>query len=57
MEIKKEFLEAEIAELEGEARKAEIFIAQASATISAYRMLINRINTPEATDGGDLPEA
>ncbi len=47
MQITKDFLEAEIRELEAEAQKAQIFLAQAQATITAYRMLINRLEAPE----------
>ena len=47
MQITKDFLEAEIRELEAEAQKAQTFLAQAQATITAYRMLINRLEAPE----------
>ena len=47
MQITKEFLEAEIRELEAEAQKAHIFLMQAQATITAYKMLINRLEAPE----------
>jgi|TARA_R110000868_G_scaffold47628_2_gene155848 hypothetical protein len=47
MQITKEFLVCEIEELEREAEKARIFLIQAQATISAYRMLISRIEAPE----------
>jgi hypothetical protein len=47
MQITKEFLESEIRDLEQEANKAQAFLIQAQATISAYRMLINRLNAPE----------
>ena len=47
MQITKEFLESEIRDLEQEANKAQAFLIQAQATISAYRMLINRFNAPE----------
>jgi hypothetical protein len=47
MQITKEFLEAEIGDLEREAHKANTFLIQAQATISAYRMLINRLDAPE----------
>jgi hypothetical protein len=47
MQITKEFLESEIRDLETEATKANAFLIQAQATISAYRMLIVRIETPE----------
>ena len=46
MEITKEFLVCEIEELEREAEKARIFQIQAQSTISAYRMLIARIEAP-----------
>jgi hypothetical protein len=47
MQITKEFLEAEIADLQVEAGKAQAFLVQAQATISAYQMLINRLEAPE----------
>ena len=47
MQITKEFLEAEIRDLEQEANKAQTFLIQAQATITAYRMLINRLEAPE----------
>ena len=47
MQITKEFLQAEIAELENEMQKANTFVIQAQATIAAYRMLINRLEAPE----------
>lgn len=50
MQITKEFLEAEIAELNKEARKAETFLIQANATINAYQMLINRLNASETPE-------
>ena len=56
MQISKEFLETEIADLQSEVRKAETFLIQAQATISAYQMLVRRPDTPEpveAVDTGD----
>lgn len=47
MQITKEFLEAEIRDLELELMKAQTFVIQAQATISAYKMLINRLEAPE----------
>jgi hypothetical protein len=47
MQITKEFLEAEINELEQELNKAQMFCVQAQATITAYQMLINRLDAPE----------
>ena len=47
MEITKEFLLSEISDLEQESQKANTFLIQAQATISAYKMLINRLEAPE----------
>jgi hypothetical protein len=47
MQITKEFLEAEVAELEREMQKAVTFQIQAQATIQAYRMLLDRLEAPE----------
>lgn len=55
MQITKEFLIGEIAELEQELQKASTFVIQAQATISAYQMLLRRIEEPEPvqpTDSG-----
>jgi hypothetical protein len=47
MQITKEFLESEICDLEQEMNKAQVFLIQAQATISAYKILINRLDAPE----------
>jgi hypothetical protein len=47
MQITKEFLVAEIQSLESETNKAQTFLIQAQATITAYRMLVNRLDDPE----------
>jgi hypothetical protein len=47
MQITKEFLQAEIEDLERESERANTFLIQAQATIAAYRMLINRLDAPE----------
>ena len=47
MQITKEFLESEIRDLERELNKAQVFSVQAQATITAYKMLINRLEAPE----------
>jgi sugar (pentulose or hexulose) kinase len=47
MQITKEFLVAEIESLESEANKAQTFLIQAQATITAYKMLVNKLNEPE----------
>jgi Tfp pilus assembly PilM family ATPase len=51
MQITKEFLEAEIKSLEQEGNKAQVFLVQAQATISAYRMLLNRLEATEEQPG------
>jgi hypothetical protein len=53
MQITKEFLEAEIADLRREAGKAEAFLLKAQGTIEAYQMLINRLETPEPEQAND----
>jgi len=50
MQITKEFLEAEIKSLEEEANKAQVFIVQAQATASAYKMLLNRLEEKQNGD-------
>lgn len=47
MQITKEFLEAEIKDLEQEMQKANAFVLKAQGTIEAYKMLINRLEAPE----------
>ena len=47
MQVDKEFLEAEIVSLQNEMGKAQAFLIKAQGTIEAYRMLINRLETPE----------
>lgn len=47
MQITKEFLQIEIDSLEQEIAKANTFVAQCQAVISAYKMLVNRIDAPE----------
>jgi hypothetical protein len=47
MQITKEFLQAEIEDLERESERANTFLIQAQATIAAYKMLINRLDAPD----------
>lgn len=47
MQITKEFLSIEIDSLEQEIAKAQTYVAQCQAVISAYKMLVNRIEAPE----------
>jgi hypothetical protein len=49
MQITKEFLLSEISDLENESQKAQTFLIQAQGTISAYKMLINKIDEPESS--------
>jgi hypothetical protein len=50
MQITKEFLLTEIAELQTESKKAETFLIQAQATIAAYQMLVSRLDAPELVE-------
>lgn len=47
MIVDKEFLEAEIASFERNVEEARAFITQAQGAIGAYRMLIDRLETPD----------
>ena len=47
MELTKDFLEAEIRDLETEIVRANSFIIKAQGAIEAYQMLIRRIEAPE----------
>jgi hypothetical protein len=47
MEITKEFILAEIGDLEQEAQKANAFLLKAQGAIEAYRVLLKRLETPE----------
>ena len=41
---------AEIESLESEENKAQTFLIKSQATITAYKMLVNRIDQPEPTE-------
>jgi hypothetical protein len=47
VQITEDFLLSEISDLEREMEKAQTFTARAQATVTAYKMLIQRLNTPE----------
>ena len=47
MAITKEFLQNEISDLEAESQKAQTFLIQAQATISVYKMLVDKLDEPE----------
>lgn len=53
MVVTKEFLTAEIADLQIEMGKAQAFLLKAQGTIEAYQMLINRLDTPENPEQKD----
>jgi hypothetical protein len=53
MQITKEFLIGEIADLDRELQKASTFVVQAQATISAYQMLLRRLEEPEPVESTD----
>jgi len=53
MQITKEFLAAEIADLQAEAGKAQAFLLKAQGTIEAYQMLINRLDAQEPASQGE----
>ena len=52
VEITKEYILSEIAELESELKKAKTFTIQAQAAIDTHKTILNRLETPD----GDLPE-
>jgi hypothetical protein len=41
---------AEIQSLESETNKAQVFLIQAQATITAYKMLVDKLDQPELTE-------
>ena len=53
MQITKEFLVAEITDLEQEIQRANAFIIKAQGTVEAYKMLINRLEAPEPEQTND----
>lgn len=53
MQITKEFLQAEIRDLEVEIQKANTFMIKAQGTIEAFKMLINRLEAPEPDHDAD----
>ena len=53
MVVTKEFLIAEITDLQTEMGKAQAFLLKAQGTIEAYQMLINRLEAPEPEQTND----
>jgi hypothetical protein len=49
MEISREFILAEIDEVQRELQKAQVFIVQAETSLSIYKMLLARLDKTEST--------
>ena len=47
MEISREFIEAEISEVQRELQKAKTFVIQAETSLAIYAMLLARLNGPD----------
>jgi len=47
MEISREFIEAEISEVQSELQKAQTFVIQAETSLAIYRMLLAKLDTPD----------
>jgi hypothetical protein len=47
MEISREFIEAEISEVQSELQKAKTFVIQAETSLAIYRMLLAKLDTPD----------
>jgi len=47
MEISREFIEAEVREIQSELQKAQTFVIQAETSLAIYRMLLARLDTPD----------
>ena len=53
MALTKEFLVAEIRDLEQEIQKANAFVLKAQGAIEAYRVIINKLDAPEPDSAGE----
>jgi len=47
MEISREFIEAEISEVQRELQKAQTFVIQAETSLAIYQMLLGKLHTPD----------
>lgn len=47
MEISREFIEAEISEVQRELQKAKTFVIQAETSLAIYAMLLARLDGPD----------
>ena len=46
MEISREFILAEMEQVQRELQKAQVFVIQAETSLSIYRMLLNKMDEP-----------
>ena len=46
MEITREFIQAEMDEVQRELQKAQVFVIQAETSLSIYRMLLSKLEEP-----------
>ena len=56
MEISREFILAEMEQVQRELQKAQVFVIQAETSLSIYNMLLSRLAALEGEDGSNLPE-
>ena len=50
MQISKEFILAEMEQVQRELQKAQVFVIQAETSLSIYRMLLAKLDAPEQTE-------
>lgn len=50
MQISKEFILAEMDEVQRELQKAQTFVVQAETSLSIYKMLLSRLETPDPVE-------
>lgn len=50
MSISKEFILAEMEQVQAELQKAQVFIIQAETSLSIYQMLLNKLKEPSETN-------
>ena len=56
MGISKEFILAEMEQVQRELQKAQVFVIQAETSLSIYNMLLSRLAALEGENGSNLPE-
>jgi hypothetical protein len=56
MEISREFIQAEISQVEQEVVKARTFLIQAETSLAIYQMLLARLDQPDEGKLGELSE-